>query len=104
MLARILAFIMSILMTIFPFFGEKNTVSNEEVAEAVIYAVEKKDASAIEAVMCKNIKDNFDVFEGMTSLKNPGVAYDMKITIGNKKAPQTRCFFLPSSSVYDINS
>lgn len=60
MLARILAFIMSILMTIFPFFGEKNTVSNEEFAEAVIYAVENKDASAMEAVMCKNIKDNYD--------------------------------------------
>lgn len=64
MLTRILAFIMSILMTIFPFFGEKNTVSNEEVAEAVIYAVEKKDASAMEAVMCKNIKDNFDDLTG----------------------------------------
>ncbi len=59
MLERIIAFIMSILMTIFPFFGEKKTVSNEEVAEAVIYAVENKDASAIEAVMCKNIKDNY---------------------------------------------
>ena len=64
MLERIIAFIMSILMTIFPFFGEKKTVSNEEVAEAVIYAVENKDASAIEAVMCKNIKDNFDDLTG----------------------------------------
>lgn len=60
MLERIIAFIMSILMTIFPFFEEKKIVSNEEVAEAVIYAVENKDASAMEAVMCKNIKDNFD--------------------------------------------
>lgn len=60
MLERIIAIIMSILMTIFPFFGEKKTVSNEEVSEAVIYAVENKDASAMEAVMCKNIKDNFD--------------------------------------------
>lgn len=60
MLERIIAFIMSIIMTIFPFFGEKKTISNEEVAEAVIYAVENKDASAMEAVMCKNIKDNFD--------------------------------------------
>ena len=60
MLERIIAFIMSILMTIFPFFGEKKTISNEEVAEAVIYAVENKDAFAMEAVMCKNIKDNFD--------------------------------------------
>ena len=60
MLERIIAFIMSILMTIFPFFEEKKTVSNEEVAEAVIYAVENKDAFAMEAVMCKNIKDNFD--------------------------------------------
>ena len=59
MLERIIAFIMSILMTIFPFFGEKKTISNEEVAEAVIYAVENKDASAMEAVMCKNIKDNY---------------------------------------------
>lgn len=64
MLARILSFIMSILMIIFPFFGEKNTVSNEEVAEAVIYAVENKDASAMESVMCKNIKDNFDDLTG----------------------------------------
>lgn len=64
MLARIIAFIMSIIMSIFPFFGEKNTVSNEEVAEAVIYAVENKDASAMEAVMCKNIKDNFDDLTG----------------------------------------
>ena len=64
MLARILSFIMSILLTIFPFFGEKNTVSNEEVAEAVIYAVENKDASAMEAVICQNIKDNFDDLTG----------------------------------------
>ena len=60
MFARIIAFFMSIIMAIFPFFGEKKTVSNEEVAEAVIYAVENKDASAMEAVMCKNIKDNYD--------------------------------------------
>lgn len=59
MLERIIAFIMSILMTIFPFFEEKKIVSSEEVAEAVIYAVENKDASAMEAVMCKNIKDNY---------------------------------------------
>ena len=59
MLERIIAFIMSILMTIFPFLEEKKIVSNEEVAEAVIYAVENKDASAMEAVMCKNIKDNY---------------------------------------------
>lgn len=64
MLERIIAFIMSILMTIFPFFGEKKTISNEEVAEAVIYAVENKDASAMEAVMCKNIKDNYDDLTG----------------------------------------
>lgn len=64
MLERIIAFIMSILITIFPFFGEKKTVSNEKVAEAVIYAVENKDASAMEAVMCKNIKDNFDDLAG----------------------------------------
>lgn len=64
MLERIIAFIMSILMTIFPFFGEKKTVSNEKVAEAVIYAVENKDASAMEAVMCKNIKDNFEDLTG----------------------------------------
>ncbi len=64
MLERIIAFIMSILMTFFPFFGEKKTVSNEEVAEAIIYAVENKDASAMEAVMCKNIKDNYDDLTG----------------------------------------
>ena len=64
MLERIIAVIMSILMTIFPFFEEKKTVSNEEVAEAVIYAVENKDASAMEAVMCKNIKDNYDDLTG----------------------------------------
>ncbi|MBQ7837032.1 MAG: DUF5104 domain-containing protein [Clostridia bacterium] len=64
MLERIIAFIMSILMTIFPFFEEKKIVSNEEVAEAVIYAVENKDASAMEAVMCKNIKDNYDDLTG----------------------------------------
>ena len=64
MLIRIFSFIMSIIMAIFPFFGEKNTVSNDEVAEAVIYAVENKDASAMEAVMCKNIKDNFDDLTG----------------------------------------
>ena len=64
MLERIIAFIMSIILTIFPFFGEKKTISNEEVAEAVIYAVENKDASAMEAVMCKNIKDNFDDLTG----------------------------------------
>ena len=64
MLERIVAFIMSIIMSIFPFLGEKKTISNEEVAEAVIYAVENKDASAIEAVMCKNIKDNFDDLTG----------------------------------------
>ncbi len=59
MFAKIIAFFMSIIMAIFPFFGEKKTVSNEEVAEAVIYAVENKDASAMESVMCKNIKDNY---------------------------------------------
>lgn len=64
MLARIISFIMSIIMSIFPFFGDKKIVSNEEVAEAVIYAVENKDASAMEAVMCKNIKDNFDDLTG----------------------------------------
>ena len=64
MLERIIAFIMSILMTIFPFFEEKKIVSNEEVAEAIIYAVENKDASAMEAVMCKNIKDNYDDLTG----------------------------------------
>lgn len=64
MFAKIIAFFMSIIMAIFPFFGEKKTVSNEEVAEAVIYAVENKDASALEAVMCKNIKDNFDDLTG----------------------------------------
>ena len=64
MLTRIFSFIMSIIMAIFPFFGEKKTVNNEEIAEAVIYAVENKDASAMEAVMCKNIKDNFDNLTG----------------------------------------
>ncbi len=64
MFAKIIAFFMSIIMAIFPFFGEKKTVSNEEVAEAVIYAVKNKDASALEAVMCKNIKDNFDDLTG----------------------------------------
>lgn len=64
MFAKIIAFFMSIIMAIFPFFGEKKTVSNEEVAEAVIYAVENKDASALEAVMCKNIKDNYDDLTG----------------------------------------
>lgn len=64
MFAKIIAFFMSIIMAIFPFFGEKKTVSNEEVAEAVIYAVENKDASAMEAVMCKNIKDNYDDLTG----------------------------------------
>lgn len=64
MFEKIIAFFMSILMTIFPFFGEKKTVSNEEVAEAVIYAVENKDASAMEAVMCKNIKDNYGDLTG----------------------------------------
>lgn len=59
MLAKIIAFIMSVLMMIFPFWGEKRSVSNEEVAKAVIYAVENKDAAAIEKYMCKNIKDNF---------------------------------------------
>lgn len=60
MFARIISFIMSIIMFIFPFLGEKRTVSNEEVAEAIIYAVENKDASSMEAVMCKNIRDNHD--------------------------------------------
>lgn len=64
MLAKIISFIMSIIMLIFPFLGEKKTVSNEEAAEAVIYAVENKDASAMEAVMCKNIKDNYDDLTG----------------------------------------
>lgn len=64
MFAKIIAFFMSIIMAIFPFFGEKKTISNEEIAEAVIYAVENKDASALEAVMCKNIKDNFDDLTG----------------------------------------
>lgn len=64
MFAKIIAFFMSIIMAIFPFFSEKKTVSNEEVAEAVIYAVENKDASALEAVMCKNIKDNYDDLTG----------------------------------------
>ena len=64
MLERIIAFIMSILMTFFPFLEEKKIISNEEVAEAIIYAVENKDESAIEAVMCKNIKDNFDDLTG----------------------------------------
>lgn len=64
MLERIISFIMSIIMTIFPFLGEKNTVSNEEVAEAIICAVENNDASAMESVMCKNIKDNFDDLTG----------------------------------------
>lgn len=64
MLARIISFIMSIIMSFFPFFGEEKIVSNEDVAEAVIYAVENKDASAMEAVMCKNIKDNFDDLTG----------------------------------------
>lgn len=64
MLARIISFIMSIIMSFFPFFGDKKTVSNEEVAEAVIYAVENKDASAMETVMCKNIKDNYDDLTG----------------------------------------
>ena len=64
MLERIIAFILSVIMTIFPFFEEKKVVSNEEVAEAVIYAVENKDASAIEKYMCQNIKDNFDDLTG----------------------------------------
>ena len=57
MLAKIISFIISIIIFFFPFLGEKKTVSNEEVAEAVIYAVENKDAAAMETVMCKNIKD-----------------------------------------------
>lgn len=64
MFAKIIAFFMSIIMAIFPFFSEKKTVSNEEVAEAVIYAVENKEASAMEAVMCKNIKDNYGDLTG----------------------------------------
>ncbi len=63
-ISKIISFIMSIIMFFFPFLGEKKTVSNEEVAEAVIYAVENKDVSAMEAVMCKNIKDNYDDLTG----------------------------------------
>lgn len=59
MLAKIISFIMSIIMAIFPVFGDKKTVSNDDVAEAVIYTLENNDASAMEAVMCKNIKDNY---------------------------------------------
>ena len=55
---------MSIIISIFPFFGNRRVIDNETVAEAVIYAVENKDAAAMEEVMCKNIKDNFDDLTG----------------------------------------
>ena len=64
MLTRIISFIMSIIISIFPFFGNRRVIDNETVAEAVIYAVENKDASAMEEVMCKNIKDNYGDLTG----------------------------------------
>lgn len=59
MLTRFLSYILAIIMTIFPFFGNRQAMNNEKVAEAVIYAVENKDAASMEDVMCKNIKENY---------------------------------------------
>lgn len=64
MLTRFLSYILAIIMTIFPFFPNRQTMNNEKVAKAVIYAVENKDASAMEEVMCKNIKDNYNDLTG----------------------------------------
>lgn len=51
-------------MSIFPFLGSRQTMDNETVAKAVIYAVENKDAAAMEEVMCKNIKDSHEDLTG----------------------------------------
>ena len=72
MLTRIISFIMSIIISIFPFFGNRRVIDNETVAEAVIYAVENKDAAKMEEVMCKNIKDNH---EDLTAEINKMLSY-----------------------------
>ena len=66
MLSRVFSFIMAIIITLFPFLWTpgKSTISNETVANAVISSVENKDAAAMEEVMCKNIKDNYEDLTG----------------------------------------
>lgn len=59
MLTRIISLIMSILMTFLPFFGKQVRMDNETVANAVITAIENKDPSALEAVLCNSIKQEY---------------------------------------------
>lgn len=66
MLSRVFSFIMAIIVTLFPFLWKpgRSMISNETVANAVISSVENKDAAAMEEVMCKNIKDNYEDLTG----------------------------------------
>lgn len=60
MLTRFISYFLAIIMTLFPFFGNRQDMNNKKVAQAVISSVENKDASAMEEVMCKNIRDNYE--------------------------------------------
>lgn len=64
MLSRFISYIIAVIMMFFPFLGNRQAMNNEKVAEAVIASVESKDATAMEAVMCKNIKDNYEDLTG----------------------------------------
>ena len=58
MFSRIFAAIISFFMWLFPCLQTTQPLDNETIANSVINAVKTRDIAAIEALMCKNIKDN----------------------------------------------
>ena len=63
MLTRIISALLSLLLSIFPFFQRTKPLDNETVANIVISAVQNRDdesLKALEDIMCLNIKQNTD--------------------------------------------
>ncbi len=63
MLTRIISALLSLLLSIFPFFQRTKSLDNETVANIVISAVQNRDdesLKALEDIMCLNIKQNTD--------------------------------------------
>jgi len=109
MFSRIWACILAFLVSIFPWLGNYEPKLDVNAAvETVIAAIKTRDIDAIEAFMCKNIKDNvpdlreeigkmIDAIEGSVtsvSSKNSEVFY---VSVGGKTINQ-------SISVSDIDT
>jgi len=100
MFARIWAWILSVLMFLFPFFFKPPVTPPTKLdvnasVEIVINAIKTGDIAAIEAFMCKNIKDNvpnlqteignlIDLIEGEITSTSSTSVNDFYMTSGGK--------------------